>query len=55
MLTEDMLRRIQGLDYQEEPEPKWPKRWTIFYTVPAIFLAMGLIGAGCAMWGHFAG
>jgi len=52
MLTEDMIRRIQGLDYPEEPETKYPL-WFLGYGWPVIVLSMGLIAAACAVWRHF--
>ena len=55
MLTEDMLRRIQGYDYQEEPETKYAWRYRLYYGWPAIVLCVGLIAAACAVWRHFHG
>lgn len=44
MLTEDMLRRIQGLDYyHDEEETRWPL-WRGL--VPAILVAWAIIIAG---------
>jgi hypothetical protein len=53
MLTEDMLRRIQGADYyHDEEETHWPL-WRLYYGWPAIALVIGI--AAYAVWRLFHG
>jgi hypothetical protein len=54
MLTEDMIRRIQGADYyHDEEETRWPYPGAIIISIT--LLSWAVIGiVAYAAWGHFA-